>query len=559
MLRRLAVADVCARLPQGMVSITLLLVAAAHAAMTTAGLVVAVYTLGQGVTGPLRGRLADRYGLGRVCAVCGGLYALALVCLLAGSLARGPAGALLAAAAVAGLVVPPLSPGMRSLWSAHAAGSLRHAAFALDAAVFDLAYIAGPVLAGLLAADISPAVAVGVLLALTGAGVVIIGAFSPPRRRRPARPAHAGRAILGSLNSPALRRLLVTGALVNVALSATEVALTAYVRQHHALWASGPLLAEVSAGSIAGSLLLGTRTSAIGAGRRLPRLLARYALGLAALAAAGLYAPLVAVAAPLAGLCLGPSLATLFGLASGAAEDGEGTEAQAWLNSMMNGGAAAGAALAGITASRPVLSLAVASAVAAAAALSSAVSTGGWRRLAVAETVEEAAEEAALTGESRTGRRRDGTQAGDRLVIVGAGDGVGDLGFVETLRALDLGHVADEHAVAHDLSLKARGAVGVPLGLAPAGQRYANPELTGSAVEMSVDAAVAEDVDYPAGPEFVHTGTVSPAPERSLNACCCYPQTARALARPDRMTFSPKAMPGGLSSCSSPVSRTSLR
>ncbi|HEX6450252.1 MAG TPA: MFS transporter [Trebonia sp.] len=511
MLRRLAVADVCARLPQGMVSITLLLVAAAHAAMTTAGLVVAVYTLGQGVTGPLRGRLADRYGLGRVCAVCSGLYALALVCLLAGSLARGPTGALLAAAAVAGLVVPPLSPGMRSLWSAHAADALRHAAFALDAAVFDLAYIAGPVLAGLLAADISPAVAVGVLLALTGAGVIIIGAFPPPRRRGPARPAHAGRAVLGSLNSPALRRLLVTGALVNVALSATEVALTAYVRQHHALWASGPLLAEVSAGSIAGSLLLGTRTPAMEAGRRLPRLLARYALGLAALAAAGLYAPLVAIAAPLAGLCLGPSLATLFGLASSAAEDGEGTEAQAWLNSMMNGGAAAGAAVAGITASRPVLSLAVASAVAAAAALSSAVSTGA-RRLAVAETVEEAAEDAAITGESRTGRRRGGTQVADRLVIVGAGDGVDDLGFIEALRALDLGHVADEHAVPQDLGLKARGAVGVPLGLAPARQRHANPELTGPAVEMGIDTAVAEHVDYPAGPEFVHAGTVSPAP-----------------------------------------------
>ena len=40
-LRRLAVADVCARLPQGMISITLLLVAAQHASMAVAGLVVA--------------------------------------------------------------------------------------------------------------------------------------------------------------------------------------------------------------------------------------------------------------------------------------------------------------------------------------------------------------------------------------------------------------------------------------------------------------------------------------------------------------------------------------
>src|ERR1035438_7848473 len=44
-LRRLALADVCARLPQGMVTITLLLVVAQHASMTVAGLVVAGYTL----------------------------------------------------------------------------------------------------------------------------------------------------------------------------------------------------------------------------------------------------------------------------------------------------------------------------------------------------------------------------------------------------------------------------------------------------------------------------------------------------------------------------------
>jgi hypothetical protein len=278
---------------------------------------------------------------------------------------------------------------MRSLWSAHAAGVLRHAAFALDAAVFDLAYITGPVLASSLAAGIAPAAAVGVLLALTCAAVVIIGARSRPaeaggaaRANQAAQANQAGgpkhrplvRPASGALRSAALRRLLLTGVLVNLALSATEVALTGYVRQHHALWASGPLLAEVSVGSIVGSLLLGARASAAetaeGA-RRLPRLLARYALGLTTLTAASLYPPLVAVAAPLAGLCLGPSLATLFGLASSAAPEGGGTEAQSWLSSVMNGGAAAGAALAGATAGRPVLSLAIA---AAAAAASSAVS-----------------------------------------------------------------------------------------------------------------------------------------------------------------------------------------
>jgi len=393
-LRRLAIADAFARLPQGMVSLTLLLVAAEHASMAVAGLVVAGYTLGQAVTGPVRGRLADRYGLAKVAACCSLGYALALLALLAAAITRAPAGLLIGVATTAGLVNPPLSPGMRSLWSARAGARFAQAAFALDAAVFDLSYITGPVLAGALATGLAPAAALGLMLALTGAAVAIIGrqprdrpAVHPPQRRSwPRFP----------LRSAGLGRLLLIGALVNAALSATEVALTGYVRYHHALWAAGPLLAGVSAGSILGSLLLGAQTpgaqtsGARTSPGRLPGLLACYAGSLAALTAAGLCPPLLAVAAPLAGLFLGPVLATLFRGAAAAAPGGSGTETQAWLNSIMNGGAAAGAAAAGTLlsgpvlggagASRPILALALACALALGAAVSAAV--GAARTLA---------------------------------------------------------------------------------------------------------------------------------------------------------------------------------
>jgi len=388
-LRRLAIADAFARLPQGMVSLTLLLVAAEHASMAVAGLVVAGYTLGQAVTGPVRGRLADRYGLAKVAACCSLGYALALLALLAAAITRAPAGLLIGVATTAGLVNPPLSPGMRSLWSARAGARFAQAAFALDAAVFDLSYITGPVLAGALATGLAPAAALGLMLALTGAAVAIIGrqprdrpAVHPPQRRSwPRFP----------LRSAGLGRLLLIGALVNAALSATEVAMTGYVRYHHALWAAGPLLAGVSAGSILGSLLLGAQNSGVRTSPgRLPGLLACYAGSLAALTAAGLCPPLLAVAAPLAGLFLGPVLATLFRGAAAAAPSGSGTETQAWLNSIMNGGAAAGAAAAGALlsgpvlggagANRPVLALALACALALGAAVSAAV--GGARTLA---------------------------------------------------------------------------------------------------------------------------------------------------------------------------------
>ena len=395
-LRRLAIADAFARLPQGMVSLTVLLVAAEHASMAVAGLVVAGYTLGQAVTGPVRGRLADRYGLTKVAASCSAGYAVALLVLLGGAITRASAGLLIGAATTAGLVNPPLSPGMRSLWSARASARFAQAAFALDAAVFDLAYITGPVLAGALAAGLAPAAALGLMLALTGAAVAIIGRqprdrpASSPRDEPAGHPPHRRFRPRFLLRSAGLGRLLLTGALVNAALTATEVALTGYVRYHHALWAAGPLLAGVSAGSILGSLVLGAQTSGARTSLgRLPRLLACYAGGLALLTAGGLDAPLLAVAAPLAGLFLGPTLATLFGGAAAAAPSGSGTETQAWLNSIMNGGAAAGAAAAGALLGSPVLGGAGARAVlglvlAFALALGAAVSAaaGGARTLA---------------------------------------------------------------------------------------------------------------------------------------------------------------------------------
>jgi MFS family permease len=383
--RWLALADVCARLPQGMVTITLLLVAAQHASMRVAGLVVAGYTLAQAVSGPLRGRLADRRGLVPVAALCTLGYALALLALLA----TVSVGLLIGTAVAAGLLNPPLSPGMRSLWSTNARARLKTTAFALDAAVFDLAYITGPVLASGLAIGIAPAAAVVLLLVLTGAAVITIAAqargsasviAAPARGSGPCRSAEPrvgvpARRSLSLLHTAALRKLLLTAALTNAALSATEVALIAYARHHHALWASGPLLAGISLGSILGSLVLGAQplTTSQGHDRppnRLVRLLTGYACGLAVLTAAGLYPPLLAVAAPLAGLCLGPSLATLFGAAAAAAPHGRGTETQAWINSIMNGGAAAGAAIAAFAAARPILALGLASALAAVAALS---------------------------------------------------------------------------------------------------------------------------------------------------------------------------------------------
>jgi MFS family permease len=330
--------------------------------------VVGGYTLGQALTAPLRGRLADRVGLRTVVPCCLTAYVLALVALGVAARAHPVPLLLVGIALLAGLTTPPLSPAMRGLWASRTPVPLRPAGFALDAAVFDLAMIAGPALASVLATGVAPLLALVVLLALMVVAAAIM-------IRQPAERTARRRTGLGALASAPLRRLLVTAGLANLALSATEVSLTAYVRDNHALWASGPLLAGVSIGSILGSLVLGARGRvAVDGHRRLVRLTACYALGLLVLAAATLFAPLLAVAAPLAGLCLGPTLATLFTATANAAPPGTATEAQSWVNTIMSGGASAGAVLAGLTATAPILGIAIAAAAAGIAAVSTVCS-----------------------------------------------------------------------------------------------------------------------------------------------------------------------------------------
>ena len=129
--------------------------------------------------------------------------------------------------------------------------------------------------------------------------------------------------------------------------------------------------------------------------------------------------------------------------------------------------------------------------------------------LTVTEAVKEAAEDSALPGQRGSWRRLLGALAGNRLVVVRPGDGVDDLSLVEILGALNLRHVADQHAIPHDLGFKSRGAVVVPLGLTAAGQRDANTEVGCAAEQVRVDAAIAESVNHPPGLELLHLTNAS--------------------------------------------------
>src|ERR1700730_4656934 len=147
----------------------------------------------------------------------------------------------------------------------------------------------------------------------------------------------------------------------------------------------------------------------------------------------------------------------------------------------------------------------------------------GWtgvtrQKLPVAEAVEETQEKPSCAHERGPRRGSDRAQPGNGLVVLGPRDGINDLGLVKVLRALDLRHEPNEHAILHDLRLKAGRPVGVPLGLAPARQRHPHAVLTVPPVQVSVDTTVTEGVNHATRPKLIHTKNVAFVPERSLNA-----------------------------------------
>jgi MFS family permease len=343
--RRLFAISIVARLPLAMLGIGLL-VHAQHltGSLVAAGSATGAYALGLAAGGPLLGRLADRRGQTAVLLASGGASAL-LLC-AAGALPVGaPAPALVALAAAIGASTPPVGACVRTLLPGLLAddGSVR-AAYAVDASVVELTWVAGPPLVlttgALLSSGAALAMAGLVLLASTAAF-----AAQPASRRIP--PVAAVRERGGSLRSPAVRTLVLALLGVGALLGAAEVAVTAAATALGSTAAAGPLLALWGAGSLAGGLIAARAGGGARTGGGLALVLAALAAGHLALAAAA--ASLIALGAALfvAGAAIAPAYATVYAMVERAAPAGTLTEAFAWLATAAAVGGALGSAVAG--------------------------------------------------------------------------------------------------------------------------------------------------------------------------------------------------------------------
>jgi predicted MFS family arabinose efflux permease len=349
--RRLFATSIVARLAPEMLSIGIL-VHTRHltGSFAAAGLVTGVYAIALGVGGPLLGRLVDRRGQTATLLVSASVAATLLAAIAVLS-PGAPLVVLVALAAGIGLATPPVGACLRTQLPTLLSdpGAVR-AAYALEASVIELTYIAGPPLAlcvgALWSTGAALAVAGVVLLAATAAYAV-----QPVSRRWQPAPAER-RPRGGSLRTPAMRTLVIVLIAVGVLLGADEVAVTAAAKTLTSTTAAAPLFALWGAGSFIGGLLV-TR---LGGGARsaagLALLLGALTAGHLALIPADGSILALGAALLVAGAAIAPTEATIYAMVDDAAPAGTMTEAFAWLATAMAVGSAIGAASAGILVDR---------------------------------------------------------------------------------------------------------------------------------------------------------------------------------------------------------------
>jgi MFS family permease len=343
--RRLVLSGLLARLPMGMIGLALLLLVREQGgSYAAAGLVSGCYFVATAVGAPIAGRLVDRRGQARILLRRAVIFPALLGAVCALALLDGPFVLIGAAAAAAGALMPPVGSSLRALWPRlFSDAELRAAAYALEASLQEISFIVGPLLVALLAAAVSPVLALGVAAAASAVGTTLIAIAEPVRAWRPDE-RHAA-SVLGALESRGVVTIVTLSACLGLGFGATEVGFPAFAEGHGGAELGSIPLSLFAAGSLVGGLIAGARVTM--PPLRLLRLSALLlALGLA-LPLLGWSLPSMSVLAFLAGLPIAPVVMSAYGLIDAVAKRGTAAEAFAWITTAVFAGFSVGMALGG--------------------------------------------------------------------------------------------------------------------------------------------------------------------------------------------------------------------
>ncbi len=333
------------RLPIAALSLaTIILVREETGSFAIAGAVEASASIAAVVSLPLQGRLVDRFGQTVVLLPVAAANPFAIGGLVVA--ATGGAGpvALVAIGAATGATIPALGSCMRTLWAELVPDpTLRQTAFALDAVLLEVCFVAGPLGTAVLVGLGSPVAALLANAAFSSVGTLLFAASRASRSWRGSPVRGRGR----PLRSAGVIVLVLTELAFGVALGAMEISTTAFATELGSPGLAGALIAVQAAASMAGGLWYGSRRHRTPAAERYPRLCLLIAIGFVPLLLMGSMASALPLMA-LSGFAFAPSGAVVYMLIDELAPPGAETELSTWLITAVIAGAAAGTAIGGV-------------------------------------------------------------------------------------------------------------------------------------------------------------------------------------------------------------------
>ncbi len=337
-----------ARLPISMMTLGIvLLVSSLSGSYALAGQVSAAYIIGNAVFAIPHGRLADRFGQGKVLYVDSVAFALTTGLMIVSIVDDWPLPWPQVLAALAGAAIPQIGTMVRARWANLLPElSERHTAFAAESVADEVVFVTGPAIVTFLATSFAPQA--GLVAALV---VGTVGALGLAVQRRTEPPAHPHSTMTGRDPMPwvTLAPLTVSAIALGSLFGALEVATVAFADDAGHKSYAGLMLGAFSLGSLVAGVVAGTV-----AWRRRPLPRARIGLGVLAVGTVWLpflpNLPVATVALFVTGLALAPTLITLFSLIEESVPRSRLNEAMGVVQTGVSGGIAPGAWIAGVVA-----------------------------------------------------------------------------------------------------------------------------------------------------------------------------------------------------------------
>jgi MFS family permease len=340
------------RFSPGMILIALILaLRQAGYPYAAVGLVIGAHQLSVAVGSPLQGRLADVLGHRRILFPDGVAYFAGTAVLSLGIGRSWGVLGLVLAALMTGVVSPPLTACTRAAYGAMFTGRDRERAYILTASNIEVGFLLGPLLAVAIATTVGGRFAViaagsGVLLGATIYAVGSNAEATGPRERKDAVSLWSG-GMFSALHSPGMRAMALVYLGIGANFGFFDIFSAAVSESAGRPGFAGLLISTIAGSSLVGGFFYGSRVWTGTLRERMRRLTLMLATANLLLSAVAGDLRLVAGAAVVAGVLIGPMNVCGFQIVYDVAPVESRTEAQSWMQAAIYLGSAIGGAVGG--------------------------------------------------------------------------------------------------------------------------------------------------------------------------------------------------------------------